>query len=242
MEPLTTLGAAMLFVLYSRVSTAEQGDSRNGLEAQQASMRGFVERLGGTVLACVEEVVSGTVEPSARPVLTSAAELARRHGASLLVARLDRLSRSVEHIARLMNSGAPFYTVEDGLQAGPLQLHIKAAFAEQERRLISERTKAGLQAAKARGVVLGIGAHKNPSLSGPKARAAAGAAVRAGADSFALQVAPTVQRLRAHGFGLAQVAAELNTLGVQTARGGRWDAPAVCRVLKRLDSLKNSGG
>ena len=107
----------MDFVLYARVSTAEQGDSRNGLEAQAANMRAFVASHGGRVVAHLEEVISGAVDPSARPILSSAAALARSRGASLLVARLDRLSRSVEHIARLMNQGAPFFTVDDGLQA-----------------------------------------------------------------------------------------------------------------------------
>lgn len=227
----------MLFVLYSRVSTAEQGDARNGLEAQQVAMRLFVERVGGRVIDAVEEVTSGTVDPSDRPILSSAMALVRRHGASLLVARLDRLSRSVEHIARLMNAGAPFYTAEDGLQAGPLQLHIKAAFAEQERHLISERTRAGLGALKARGVALGINAHKEPAVTGHKARGAAAAAVKAGADLFARSAAPRLLRLKGQGLTLAQIAEELNQMGVATSRGGRWDGPSVCRVLKRLDAL-----
>lgn len=224
-------------VLYTRVSTQEQGTSRNGLEAQLEAMQRFAQAGGHEVVAHYEEVASGGLGMDRRPVLRAAREHAQRAGATLLVAKLDRLSRSVEFIAWLMNTGTPFTTVEDGLSCSAFQLHIKAALAEQERKLIGERTKAALGALKARGVPLGIASHADPSVSGVKARAAAAASVSREADSFASHVAPMLRRMRGAGMPLAAIAQELNTQGIKTARGGVWHASTVCNIFKRLDRM-----
>lgn len=224
----------MQFVLYTRVSTEEQGHSRNGLEAQLSALQAFVVREGGTTLAHYEEVASGAASLDDRPMLRQAVAHARRSKALLLVSKLDRLSRSVELISRMMNETVRFATAEDGLDCDPFMLHIKAVFAERERRLISERTRAALQAKKARGEPLGHHTHKAPS-SIVKAREAAGRALAEAADSHAARLAPVLYRLRGQGLTLAQTAAELNALGHPTAKGGLWHASTVCNILKRLD-------
>lgn len=224
----------MRFVLYTRVSTEEQGNSRNGLEAQLAALEGFVIQQQGESLGHYEEVISGAASLEDRHQLRQAIATARRGKAVLLVAKLDRLSRSVEFISAMMNQTVQFATVEDGLDCLPFVLHIKAAMAEQERRLISERTKAALAAKKARGEPLGHWTHKTPS-SIDLARARAGAVAGERADSHALKMAPTVTRLRGQGLTMAQIAEELNQMGHPTARGGLWYASTVCNLLKRLD-------
>lgn len=225
----------MKFVFYTRVSTREQGDTRNGLEAQLDKLQRFALTEGADVVAHHTDVMSGALGLEHRSGLRAALADTRRHkGAVLLVAKLDRLSRSVEFIARLMNEGARFASVEDGLDCQPFMLHLKAMIAEQERRLISERTKAALEAKKARGEALGIHTHKKPLETGDKARAAASVAVKAGADSFALHVAPVVLRMRRSGMTVAAIADELNAQGNRTARGGQWHGSTVNNVLKRL--------
>lgn len=223
-------------ILYTRVSTKEQGRERNGLEAQLAALHGFCEREGITPLLHLEEIASGGLGLDGRPLLAKAFALARRQGACVLVSKLDRLSREVQLIATLMNGSVLFYTAEDGLEAPPIVLHTKAMIAEHERKLIGERTRAGLSIVKARGTVLGIMAHKkDPSESIPRARALAAQARRAQADAFAQRVAPTLALLKRAGLTLAQAASELNRMGVPTAKGGEWHASTVCNALKRLD-------
>lgn len=226
----------MLFVGYRRVSTQEQGDSRNGLDAQAEAMRRFCEQGGHSLCLMCEDVASGRIHPDFRPGLVEALGHVRRlKGSALLVAKLDRLSRDVEVIAGLMNR-APFYTVEDGLQADRLTLHVKATIAEQERRMIGERTKAALGALKARGVKLGMHAHRDPS-SGERARAASTVAVKANADAYARTVAPVLLGLRRGGLTMAQIAEELNRLQVATPRGKQWYASGVCNVLARIAKM-----
>lgn len=224
----------MQFVLYTRVSTEEQGTNRNGLEAQLAALHYFASHQGGEVIGHYQEVVSGAASLDDRPMLRQAIAHTRRTKAVLLVSKLDRLSRSVEFISRMMNETVRFASAEDGLDCLPFVLHIKAAMAEQERRLISERTRAALQAKKARGELLGHHTHKAPS-SIVKAREAAGKAHAAAADNHAVKLAPVLYRLRGQGLTLAQMAGELNAMGHPTARGGLWYASTVCNLLKRLD-------
>ena len=224
----------MQCIAYTRVSTGEQGDSRNGLEAQAAAIARFVEANGLELIGSFEEVASGALDVDRRRVLAVALSAARKSKALLIVSKLDRLSRSVEFIARLMNQQVRFASVEDGLDCQPFMLHLKAMMAEQERRLISERTKAALQAKKARGEALGVHTHKKPLETGDKARAAASLAVKAGADQFAFKVASVVLPLRRAGMTTAQIAEALNAQGVFTARGGQWHGSTVDNVLKRL--------
>lgn len=223
----------MQALLYTRVSTQEQAKERNGLEGQLASMQAFCESHHITPLMHLQEVASGGVGIEGRHVLSLAFRLARKHGACVLVSKLDRLSREVELISSLMNERVPFFTVEDGLKVEPFMLHLKAAFAEKERIMIGERTKLALQAKKARGEALGRALHKDPAATQALAIQRATAANRATAKAFADQVAPVVQGLVRGGLTYAQAAERLNASGTPTARGGLWHASTVCNVLKR---------
>lgn len=140
------------FVAYFRVSTAKQGKSGLGLEAQRASVEQFIVSACGTIVAEFIEVESGT--RSDRPKLTDALRLCRIHNATLVIAKLDRLARNVAFISNLMESGVDF-TAVDFPSANRLTIHILAAVAEHEAHIIRERTRTALAAAKARGVVLG---------------------------------------------------------------------------------------
>jgi DNA invertase Pin-like site-specific DNA recombinase len=140
------------FVSYLRVSTARQGISGLGLEAQRASVAGYLNGGDWTLVQEVLEVESG--KRNDRPALAEALKLCRKHKATLVIAKLDRLARNVAFISNLMESGVEFIAV-DMPQANRFVVHIMAAVAEQEADAISKRTKAALQAAKERGTKLG---------------------------------------------------------------------------------------
>src|ERR1700722_8536094 len=140
------------FVAYYRVSTAKQGASGLGLEAQQDSVRTYLNGGRWKMVDELTEIESG--KRNDRPALARALALCRIHKATLIIAKLDRLARNVNFISNLMESGVEF-TAVDFPQANRLTVHILAAVAEHEAAMISARTKAALQAAKARGVVLG---------------------------------------------------------------------------------------
>jgi DNA invertase Pin-like site-specific DNA recombinase len=145
-----------------------------------------------------------------------------------VVAKLDRLSRDVAFIAGLMAQKVPFISVELGADADPFMLHLFAALAQKERSMISQRTKAALAAAKARGQVLG-----NPRLA--EASAIAHARLKAEADTFAASVAPAIRGAQASGAkSLRQIAAALNGRGIATPRGSKWEAASVRNVLQRI--------
>ena len=138
------------FVAYYRVSTDRQGRSGLGLEAQQAAVRGYL----GAEAAIAEFTEIETGKRNDRPELVRALALCRKRKAKLVIAKLDRLSRNLAFIATMMDSGVEFVAV-DNPHATRLTLHILAAVAEHEREMIANRTKAALQAAKARGIRLG---------------------------------------------------------------------------------------
>jgi DNA invertase Pin-like site-specific DNA recombinase len=140
---------------YIRVSTGKQGRSGLGLEAQQSALQRFAEAEGYSFIETFIEVESGKHGDDHRPELAKALERARKAKAPIIVAKLDRLSRDVHYISGLMKHRVQFIVTELGIDTDPFMLHIYAALAEKERRMISERTKAALRAAKARGVVLG---------------------------------------------------------------------------------------
>ena len=144
-----------------------------------------------------------------------------------MIAKLDRLSRNVAFIATLMDSGVEFIAV-DNPHANKLTVHILAAVAQHEREMIAQRTKDELQAAKARGVVLG-----NPRLDAVRARAVA--SVKADADRFAKNVTPIIREIQSSGVASHRgIARSLNSGGVVTARGGEWTAVQVGSVLRRV--------
>lgn len=219
-------------VAYFRVSTAEQGRSGLGLEAQRDAVRRFAAAEGFEVVAEFTDVETGKGADALerRPQLAAALAEARRHGKGtpVAVSKLDRLSRDVHFISGLMTQRVPFLVAELGADTDAFILHLYAALAEKERRLISDRTKAGLAAAKARGVRLG-----NPRLA--EVHAVYNARRAAGADTFAAFVAPAIREAQAAGAkSLRQIAAVLNSKGIVTARGGQWEAQQVANVLRRI--------
>jgi DNA invertase Pin-like site-specific DNA recombinase len=221
-------------VAYLRVSTREQGRSGLGIEGQREAIARFAEAEGFEVAAEFTEIETGKGSNALerRPQLADALAEARRQGRGtpIAVAKLDRLSRDVHFVSGLMSRGVPFLVAELGPDVPPLLLHILVSVAEQERRLISERTRAALAAAKARGQVLG-----NPRLAALSA--AANARQEAAADAHAAAVLPAIREAQAAGAkSLRQIAAALTGRGVPTARGGKWEAATVRNVLRRAPS------
>ncbi len=217
------------FVAYHRVSTDKQGRSGLGLEAQRKAVEDHLSGGRGELVADYVEVESGKRDD--RPELIKALHRCKVTGATLVIAKLDRLSRNVAFISNLMDSGVDFVAV-DFPQANRLTVHILAAVAEHEREMISQRTKAALASAKARGVRLG-----NPNgaahLRGRGNREAV-EALRAGADAFAEDLAPVLEDVGAEGHtSYRAMARELNRRGILTARGGRWHPGTVRNLVHR---------
>jgi DNA invertase Pin-like site-specific DNA recombinase len=213
-------------ISYVRVSTARQGRSGLGLEAQRAALARFCEAEGYKIVAEHLEVETGKGADALdrRPGLAAALSEAKRHKCPVLVAKLDRLSRDVAFIAGLMAQRVAFIVAELGPEADPFMLHIYAALAEKERRLISARTKAALAAARERGTRLGrYGAEQLAPAN------------RAQAVARAQALAPMVAEVRAAGASsLREIAAGLNARGITTAQGNPWSAMQVKRVLERV--------
>jgi DNA invertase Pin-like site-specific DNA recombinase len=218
------------FVAYYRVSTQRQGRSGLGLDAQQKAVRDHLNGGDWRIVAEFTEVESGT-RPG-RPKLVQALKTCRALGATLIIAKLDRLARNVHFVSGLMESGVEF-TAVDFPQANRLTVHILAAVAEHEAKMISERTKAALAAAKRRGVKLG--GDRGARLTA-KARRAGTDAVQARANERAADLAPIVAELQASGArSLRAIAAGLNERGIRTPRGvGQWQAGTVAQLLARL--------
>jgi len=219
-------------VAYYRVSTERQGRSGLGLDAQRERCVQFAAQNGMQVVEAFTEIETGKGADALdrRPQLAAALAAARRHRGQVLVAKLDRLSRDVHFIAGLMAQRVAFLVADLGAEVDPSMLHIYAALAEKERRVISERTRAALAARKRQGARLG-----NPSNLA--AAGATGAARTAeSAQRFAENVAPVIREIRASGVAsLRGIAKVLNTRGVRTARGGRWAATQVGAVLARSE-------
>lgn len=217
-------------IAYIRVSTATQGKSGLGIEAQRAAIVRFAEAEGITIVAEHVEVETGKGADALdrRPVLAAALAQARKAKCPVIVAKLDRLSRDVAFVAGLMAQRVPFIVADLGANADPFMLHIYAALAEQERAMIAKRTKDALQAKKAAGARLG----NRTNLAEAQKLGAAGNA--AAADAFAENVLPIVRELRASGLTtLRELAYGLTVRNVRTARGGDWTPMAVKRLLDR---------
>jgi DNA invertase Pin-like site-specific DNA recombinase len=215
------------FVAYYRVSTARQGQSGLGLEAQQKAVMDYLNGGDWELVGDFTEVETGKGSKalSKRPQLVDAIMLCRKHKAKLVIAKLDRLARNVHFISGLMETRVDFVAV-DMPSADPFMLHVYAAMAEEETRRISQRTKDALAAAKARGVVLG---QNGQALADQN---------KADADGFARSVAPAVHKIREKGaVSVRQIAAELNRQDIPTARGGNWHVPTTHRLLKRIEAL-----
>jgi DNA invertase Pin-like site-specific DNA recombinase len=212
------------FVAYYRVSTDKQGKSGLGLEAQRQAVESYLNGGNWKLVGEFVEVESG--KRNDRPQLQAAQAACKKHKATLVIAKLDRLSRNVHFISGLMEAGTKFVAVDNPV-ANKLTVHILAAVAEDERERISARTKAALQAAKARGQVLG-----NPRLA--DARAEVNAARQEAAGAFAVAVLPIIREIQKSGVSsLRGVAKALSARDIKTARGGDWTAGRVADILRR---------
>lgn len=218
------------WVSYLRVSTGRQGKSGLGIEAQRNSVTEFLN--GGDWRLVKEYVEIESGKRTDRPQLEAAIAACRVHGAKLVIAKLDRLSRDAHFLLGLDKAGVEFVAA-DMPSANRLTVGIMAMVAEEERRMISKRTKEALAAAKRRGVKLGGDRGVVPSK---RTRKLAGEAVQARVTERAADLAPIIAELRAAGAAsLRDIAAGLNEQGIPTARGrSAWTAVQVQRVLGRI--------
>lgn len=219
-------------IAYYRVSTEAQGRSGLGLDAQRQAVRSLCDARGWQVIAEHTEIESG--KRADRPELTSALHNAKLTGALLVVAKLDRLSRSVAFLSALQDSGARFIGA-DMPEANELTVHIMAAVAQAERKAIGRRTREALAAAKARGQKLGNPNGAEALRRAGKGNADAVAVLKGDADSFAQELAPVLEDIRRSGHtSLPLMAKALNDRHIQTRRGGKWHPSSVKNLLQRL--------
>lgn len=220
------------FIAYYRVSTVRQGASSLGLDAQRAATAQFLGSTGGALLEEYTEIESGKLKN--RPELGAAIAACRKIGATLLIAKLDRLARNVAFIANLLESGVRFIAV-DMPNADRFMLHVYAAMAEEEGRRISQRTKAALAAARARGVELGSNGKRLAARYIDEA------------DEFATKYGSYVEHLRSRrGMSYRAIAWHLNeSQAVPNRNVGRWHVNSVYRLFQhyiRLQSRSDVGG
>lgn len=224
------------WVAYYRVSTAKQGASGLGIEAQQEAVVQHIASAGGRLVAEFRETESG--KGNDRPELLKAMAAARLHRATLIIAKLDRLSRDAYFLLGLQKAGLPFVCA-DMPDANEMTVGIMAIIAQHERKLISERTKAALAAAKRRGTKLGGKREGSGDLRAVAADGNAASAVKRAkaAQERAADLGTVITELQQAGStSLSQIAAGLNARGIPAARGGEWKAVQVSRVLARLDA------
>jgi DNA invertase Pin-like site-specific DNA recombinase len=221
---------------YCRVSTAEQGRSGLGLEAQRAAIEAFATAEGVTVAQWYTEVETGKGSDAIdrRPQLAEALKQARKFKMPVLISKLDRLSRNMHFISGLMEHRVEFIVTELGRQSDPFVLHLFAALAEKERQLISQRTKAGLAAAKARGTLLGTAARKPSALQSENA----GKSASLRADEFVKTMRPHLAMAMKDGENNYERAADLmNEWEQVSAKGKAWERRSVSAAVKRLKKM-----
>lgn len=215
------------FAAYIRVSTQKQGRSGLGLEAQRSAVHGYLAAVQGSLLGEFVEIETGKGSNALdrRPQLRAALAMCKKEGATLLIAKLDRLARNVHFVSGLIESAVDFVAA-DMPQANKVMIQMHAVMAEWERDQISARTTAALAAAKARGVRLGRAGALNLR---PVNEARQGAA-----NAFAGNLAGLVEGFRLRGLSQRQMAFELNRLEIQTPRGGAWRLYQVQLLIRRL--------
>lgn len=221
--------SGLSIVSYIRVSTERQGKSGLGLKSQQFAVREYLKASHGNLLAEFIEIETGRRRD--RPQLLAALALCAQRRATLVVGKLDRLARNVAFISSLLESRVRF-TALDMPEANATFLQMAAVFAEWEAKRISERTSSALQAAKARGKLLGWA---NPARhwSQREASSLAAIAVRKRAVLFARNTQPVIESIRSSGItSLTGLASALNSRGIRTRRGGRWHATTVKNLLR----------
>jgi DNA invertase Pin-like site-specific DNA recombinase len=225
------------FVAYFRVSTDRQGRSGLGLEAQRKAVQDYLNGGEWRLVASFTEVESG--RNNGRPQLTMALAACRVHSATLVIAKLDRLSRNARFLLELQEAGVKFVAV-DMPHAGDLTVGILALVAQEEAKWISHRTKAALAVAKARGVKLGGDRGKLTSKHRSKGTATSIEARNAKADSRARDLAPILSELS--GMSYAKMAEALNQRGISSPRGSLWSAMSVRREVLRVETLRTQRG
>jgi DNA invertase Pin-like site-specific DNA recombinase len=222
------------FVSYLRVSTARQGQSGLGLEAQRKAVEDYLNGGHWQLIQEFVEVESG--KNNDRAELAKAMALCRLRNATLVIAKIDRLSRDAHFLLGLQKAGVRFVAA-DMPEANEMVVGIMAVVAQAERKMISTRTKQALAAAKARGVKLGGLRHREDGsvVKLDAATIAAGRAARAAHSAArASDLAPIIADIKATGANsLREIAAALNGRGIPTARGGEWSAVQVQRVMNR---------
>jgi DNA invertase Pin-like site-specific DNA recombinase len=225
------------YVVYTRVSTKEQGKSGLGLEAQERDIEIFLENYSEEpweVIGRFQDVLSGKSDD--RPELKAALELVRQSGAELLVSKLDRLSRKVSFVSALMEDPKVRLRVAQMPQADKFQLHIYAALAEQERDFISKRTKEALRVAKERHAKA---REKDPNFSkrigGLRDETMRrNVVLKEKADREAAKLVKVIGPMREGGATLTTIAETLQEMGIPTSRGGKWTAKQVSRAIERF--------
>jgi DNA invertase Pin-like site-specific DNA recombinase len=205
-------------VVYARVSTEEQGKSGLGIEAQVGQCHRLIKSEGLHAEGTFTEVISGKVDPYERPQFQKAIALANETGASLMIAKLDRLSREVYHVSRyLHDSTTPRLIVADRPHASEFEINIIASLAQEERRLISERTKSALAVRREQGMNLGQAGRQ---VAAEKAR------------EFTEDAITRAKELKSQGLSLSRIAVALNAEGFVTSRGSEWTKQALSNRLK----------
>ena len=215
------------YVLYLRVSTKGQGASGLGLDAQREIAQRMVATEGSSIASEFIEVESG--KNNGRPILKQALAIAKKQGATLLVAKLDRLARSVGFVSRLIEAGTAFRAA-DCPHADKTMLQMLSVMSEWERDQIAKRTKDALAQAKARGISLG---NPHPETLAP-CRAKWNAVQMETANLRANQVSHIVTGMHSEGRSLSEIANSLEINGYLTSRGGKWSPTHIHRILKRI--------
>lgn len=222
----------MKAVGYIRVSTRKQGASGLGLEAQQTAIEAFCRQRDATLLQTFTEVESG--KDNARPQLAQALHLAKVTGATVVIAKLDRLSRNAAFLLTLRDSGARFIAA-DMPDANEMTVGIMAVVAEHERQAISKRTAEALKASKARGKRLGNPNGANALRRAQKGNGASVQSIKSAAQRHAEDLRPVIANLQAEGLtSLGAIADALNNRSMLTPRGGQWHKSSVRNLLARL--------
>jgi DNA invertase Pin-like site-specific DNA recombinase len=226
-EPEST--AMKPIISYLRVSTSQQERSGLGIEGQRTAVERFAASNGYEIIAEFVETETGKGHDALdrRPVLAKALAAAKKVKCAVVVAKLDRLSRSVAFVSRLMSEKVAFIVAELGEHVDAFMLHVYVAVAQKEREMIAERTRSALAAKKAQGALLGN--RKNLA----EAQKLGAESNRDGADRFAEGVLPIVRPMHEQGRSLNAISRYLNTHGVRSARGGSWTAKSVANVLAR---------
>jgi DNA invertase Pin-like site-specific DNA recombinase len=222
----------MKIVTYTRVSTDKQGRSGLGLEAQQTAIAAYAASTNAETVAEFEEVESG--RHNARPELAKAMKMARVTGATLVIAKLDRLSRNAAFLLNLQESGVPFVAC-DMLKANAFTIGIMAVLAQQESKMIGDRTRAAMKAAKARGQAFGNPNGADALIRAGRGNTATCTAQKESANARAADLADVLEDIGSKGFKtLKAQAEELNKRGIKTARGGQWHPSSVANTKARL--------